>query len=79
MTTNWRRRQRLRAQPAACGDAQPGFANREDLTQPFLQTSRPDFAGPDVSAYSLAGPARRGAVMTEGGSLSTLTYLVPPA
>src|SRR5205823_1441959 len=53
------------------------FANREDLTQPFLQTSRAGFLlAQDVSAYSLVAVARAVApAMTEGGSLSTLTYL----
>ena len=53
------------------------FANREDLTRPFLQTSRPGFLlAQDVSAYSLVAVARAvEPAMTEGGSLSTLTYL----
>jgi len=53
------------------------FASREDLTRPFLETSRPGFLlAQDVSAYSLVAVARAVApVMTEGGSLSTLTYL----
>ena len=53
------------------------FANREDLTRPFLETSRSGFLlAQDVSAYSLVAVARAVApVMTEGGSLSTLTYL----
>jgi enoyl-[acyl-carrier protein] reductase I len=53
------------------------FANREDLTRPFLQTSRSGFLlAQDVSAYSLVAVARAVApVMTEGGSLSTLTYV----
>jgi len=53
------------------------FANREDLTRPFLQTSRSGFLlAQDVSAYSLVAVARAVApAMTEGGSLSTLTYL----
>src|SRR5436305_3131734 len=53
------------------------FANREDLTRPFLETSRSGFAlAQDVSAYSLVALARATApAMTEGGSLSTLTYL----
>src|ERR1039457_4939979 len=52
------------------------FANREDLTRPFLQTSRSGFLlAQDVSAYSGGGGARAVApAMTEGGSLSTLTY-----
>jgi enoyl-[acyl-carrier protein] reductase I len=53
------------------------FANREDLSRPFLETSRSGFVlAQDVSAYSLVALARATApVMTEGGSLSTLTYL----
>jgi enoyl-[acyl-carrier protein] reductase I len=53
------------------------FANREDLTRPFLETGRSGFLlAQDVSAYSLVAVARAAApVMTEGGSLSTLTYL----
>jgi len=53
------------------------FANREDLSRPFLETSRAGFLlAQDVSAYSLVAVARAIApVMTEGGSLSTLTYL----
>jgi enoyl-[acyl-carrier protein] reductase I len=53
------------------------FANREDLTRPFLQTSRPGFLlAQNISAYSLVAVARAVApAMTEGGSLSTLTYL----
>jgi enoyl-[acyl-carrier protein] reductase I len=53
------------------------FANREDLSRPFVQTSRSGFLlAQDVSAYSLVAIARATApLMTEGGSLSTLTYL----
>ena len=53
------------------------FANREDLTRPFLETSRSGFLlAQDVSAYSLVAVARAAApLMTEGGSISTLTYL----
>ncbi|MGD0500778.1 MAG: enoyl-ACP reductase [Bryobacteraceae bacterium] len=53
------------------------FANREDLTRPFLETSRAGFAlAQDVSAYSLVAVARAAApLMTAGGSLTTLTYL----
>jgi enoyl-[acyl-carrier protein] reductase I len=53
------------------------FANKEDLTRPFLETSRSGFLlAHDVSAYSLIAVARATApLMTEGGSLSTLTYL----
>ena len=53
------------------------FANREDLARPFLETSRAGFAlAHDVSAYSMVAVARAVApVMTEGGSISTLTYI----
>jgi enoyl-[acyl-carrier protein] reductase I len=53
------------------------FANREDLTRPFLETSRPGFLlAQEVSAYSLIAVARAAApLMTNGGSISTLTYL----
>src|SRR6185369_11647311 len=53
------------------------FANREDLNRPFLETGRAGFLlAQEVSAYSLVAVARATApLMTEGGSLSTLTYL----
>jgi len=53
------------------------FANREDLTRPFLETGRPGFLlAQDVSAYSLVAVSRAVApAMSEGGSISTLTYL----
>jgi enoyl-[acyl-carrier protein] reductase I len=53
------------------------FANREDLSRPFLETSREGYLlAQNVSAYSLVALARATApLMTEGGSLSTLTYL----
>ena len=53
------------------------FANREDLSRPFVETSRSGFVlAQDVSAYSLVALARATApVMTEGGSIATLTYL----
>src|ERR1039457_1518389 len=53
------------------------FANREDLARPFLETGRAGFLlAQDVSAYSLVAVARATApVMTNGGSISTLTYL----
>jgi enoyl-[acyl-carrier protein] reductase I len=53
------------------------FANREDLARPFVETSRSGFLlAQDVSAYSLVAVARAAApLMTEGGSLTTLTYL----
>ncbi|HEV3196292.1 MAG TPA: enoyl-ACP reductase [Bryobacteraceae bacterium] len=53
------------------------FANRDDLSRPFVETSREGFLlAQDVSAYSLVAVARATApLMTEGGSLTTLTYL----
>jgi len=53
------------------------FANRDDLGQPFLNTSRDGFKlALDVSAYSLVAVSRALApLMTAGGSISTLTYL----
>ncbi|MGA3098944.1 MAG: enoyl-ACP reductase [Bryobacteraceae bacterium] len=53
------------------------FANKEDLSRPFLETGRAGFLlAQDVSAYSLVAVARATApLMTNGGSLSTLTYL----
>ncbi len=53
------------------------FARPEDLSRPFAETSRSGFLlAQEVSAYSLVAVARATApLMTEGGSLSTLTYL----
>ena len=57
------------------------FANREDLSRPFLETSRAGFAlAQDVSAYSLVAVARTTAPLMAapdqgGGSIMTLTYL----
>ncbi len=53
------------------------FANTEDLRKPFYETSREGFLlAQNVSAYSLVAVARAAApLMTEGGSISTLTYL----
>ena len=53
------------------------FANRDDLSRPFVQTSRDGYLlAQNVSAYSLVAVARAVApVMTEGGSLMTLSYL----
>ncbi len=53
------------------------FANREDLSKPFVETSRAGYAlAHDVSAYSLVAIARATApLMAHGGSLMTLTYL----
>jgi enoyl-[acyl-carrier protein] reductase I len=53
------------------------FANRDDLSRPFVETSRSGYAlAQDVSAYSLVAVARAAApLMTAGGSITTLTYL----
>ena len=53
------------------------FANREDLSRPFLETGRAGFLlAQEVSAYSLVAVARAAApAMTAGGSITTLTYL----
>ncbi len=53
------------------------FANREDLSRPFVETSRDGFGlAHDVSAYSLVAVARAFAPrMNSGGSLITLSYL----
>jgi enoyl-[acyl-carrier protein] reductase I len=53
------------------------FANKEDLSRPFLETSRDGFLlAQEVSAFSLVTVARAMApLMTNGGSISTLTYL----
>jgi enoyl-[acyl-carrier protein] reductase I len=53
------------------------FANKEDLSRPFVETSRAGFAlALDVSAYSLVAVSKAVApLMTEGGSILTLSYL----
>ncbi|HTP86192.1 MAG TPA: enoyl-ACP reductase [Bryobacteraceae bacterium] len=53
------------------------FANREDLTRPFIETSRAGYAlAQDVSAYSLVAVSRALApLMTSGGAIMTLSYL----
>jgi enoyl-[acyl-carrier protein] reductase I len=61
------------------------FANREDLSRPFVETSRAGFAlAQDVSAYSLVAVARATAPLMAppghnggpgGGAIMTLTYL----
>src|ERR1700709_2299066 len=53
------------------------FANREDLARPFLETSRAGYGlAVDISAYSLVAVARATApLMTNGGSIITLSYL----
>jgi len=57
------------------------FANREDLSRPFVETSRSGYAlAQEVSAYSLVAVARAAAPLMApkeegGGSIMTLTYL----
>ena len=55
------------------------FANRDDLIQPFTNTTREGFkTALDISAYSLVALARAGAPLMEkkgGGSILTLSYL----
>ncbi len=53
------------------------FANKEDLARPFYETSRDGFLlAQEVSCYSLVAVARAVApVMTNGGSIMTLSYL----
>jgi enoyl-[acyl-carrier protein] reductase I len=53
------------------------YAKAEDLHGRFADTSRDGFAlAMDISAYSLTAVSRRAAeLMTEGGSIVTLTYM----
>jgi enoyl-[acyl-carrier protein] reductase I len=55
------------------------FAERDDLSRPFSETSREGFRKAlDVSAYSLIALSRRAAPLMDkrgGGSILTLTYL----
>jgi enoyl-[acyl-carrier protein] reductase I len=55
------------------------YANRDDLSNPFVQTTRDGFKlALDVSAYSLIALARGALPLMEkrgGGSILTLTYL----
>ena len=55
------------------------FANRDDISNPFVQTSRDGFRlALDISAYSLVALARGAKPLMEargGGSIVTLTYL----
>jgi len=54
------------------------FANKEDLSNPYVQTSRAGFhLALDVSAYSLVALARHAVPLMEGrnGSVLTLTYM----
>jgi enoyl-[acyl-carrier protein] reductase I len=52
------------------------FANREDLSRPFVETGRNGFLlAQEISAYSLVALSRLAApLMTRGGSITTLTY-----
>ncbi|MGH7847711.1 MAG: enoyl-ACP reductase FabI, partial [Candidatus Binatia bacterium] len=54
------------------------FANREELSNPYVQTSRQGFhLALDVSAYSLVALTRQAVPLMEGrnGSVLTMTYL----
>lgn len=53
------------------------FANPEDLSRPFVETSRGGYLlAHEISAYSLVAVARATApLMAEGGSIVTLSYL----
>jgi enoyl-[acyl-carrier protein] reductase I len=53
------------------------FANKEDLSRPFSETSRDGYLlSQNVSAYSLVAMSRALApLMSEGGAILTLTYL----
>ena len=54
------------------------FARKEDLANPYVQTSRQGFhLAMDVSAYSMVALARHAAPLMEGrnGSMLTLTYM----
>jgi enoyl-[acyl-carrier protein] reductase I len=53
------------------------FANREDLSRPYVETSRAGYLlAQEVSAYSLVAVARAvEPVMNGGGSLMTLSYI----
>jgi enoyl-[acyl-carrier protein] reductase I len=53
------------------------FANREDLGRPFVETDREGFMlAQNVSAYSLVAMSRAVApLMTNGGSITTMTYV----
>ncbi len=54
------------------------YANKEDLTNPFVNTSRAGFhLALDISSYSLVALARQAAPLMEGrkGAILTMTYL----
>lgn len=62
--------------PVHCMVHSIAFANREDLSRPFVETSRAGYLlAQEVSSYSLVAAARAVApVMTAGGSILTLTF-----
>ncbi len=53
------------------------FASREDLSRPFVETSRSGYLlAQEISSFSLVAVSRAAApLMTAGGSITTLTYL----
>jgi enoyl-[acyl-carrier protein] reductase I len=53
------------------------FANRDELSRPFVETSREGYLlAQDISAYSLVSVSRMAApLMTAGGAILTLSYL----
>jgi len=53
------------------------FANREDLSRPFLETSKSGYlVAQEISSYSLVSVSRAMApLMSEGGAILTLSYL----
>jgi enoyl-[acyl-carrier protein] reductase I len=53
-----------------------GFSNKDELEGRYIETSRDNFAlTMDISVYSFTAVAKRAeALMSEGGSLLTLTY-----
>jgi enoyl-[acyl-carrier protein] reductase I len=53
------------------------FANKEDLSKPFVETTRDGYLlAQEVTAYSLVAVSRSLApLMKRGGSITTLTYL----
>ena len=68
---------RALGKPVDCLVHSLAFANTEDLRRPFVETDRDGFLlAQNVSAYSLVAMSRAVApVMTNGGSIMTLTYL----
>lgn len=52
------------------------FAERDDLTRPFIETPRENFhLAIDISAYSLVAVARAAApLMPDGGAITAMTY-----